>query len=150
MTMCLIKQNNINSSFGLNEQTGPTYFVFCRLYPPSPSQHGSFSSYLSSLYSSLTLYRRCGLAYPYDWTEGVCTAEFLSRKPGFLLSAVHSHAFCLFSVAPLVFLFLGLLPLQLYQIWRIFCEECGWTLFVWLQKLYLTDMFEWLLSYIQL
>jgi hypothetical protein len=29
-------------------------------------------------------------------------------------------------------------------------EECGGTLFVWLQKLYLTEMFEWLLSYIQL
>jgi hypothetical protein len=25
--------------------------------------------------------------------EGVCTDEFLSRKPGFLLSAMHSHAF---------------------------------------------------------
>jgi hypothetical protein len=86
--------------------------------------------------------------------EGVCTDEFLLRKPGFLLSAMHSHSFRWFSAAPLDFLFLGLLPLQLYQIWRIFCvkygEECGWTLFVWLQKLYLTDMFEWLLSYIQL
>jgi hypothetical protein len=63
-----------------------------------------------------------------------------------------THAFRWFSAAPLVFLFLGLLPLQLYQIWRIFCvmygEECGRTLFVWLQKLYLTEMFEWLLSYI--
>jgi hypothetical protein len=85
---------------------------------------------------------------------GVCTDGILSRKPGFLLSAMHSHAFRWFSAAPLVFLFLALLPLQLYQIWRIFCvmygEECGWTLFVWLQKLYLTEMFEWLLSYIQL
>jgi hypothetical protein len=35
--------------------------------------------------------------------EGVCTDEFLSRKPGFLLSAMHSHAFCWFSAAPLVF-----------------------------------------------
>jgi hypothetical protein len=26
-----------------------------------------FGSYLSSLYSLLTLHRRCGLAYPYDW-----------------------------------------------------------------------------------
>ncbi len=86
--------------------------------------------------------------------EGVCTDEFLSRKPSFLLSAMHSHPFCWFSAAPLVFLFLGLLPLQLYQIWRIFCvmygEECGWTLFLWLQKLYLTEMFEWLLSCILL
>jgi hypothetical protein len=53
--------------------------------------------------------------------EGVCTDEFLSRKPGFLLSAIHNHAFRWFSAAPLVFLFLGLLPLQLNQIWRIFC-----------------------------
>jgi len=60
----------------------------------------------------------------------------------------------LVSAAPPVFLFLGLLPLQLNQIWRIFCvingEEGGWTLFVCLQKLYLTDMFAWLFSYIQL
>jgi hypothetical protein len=67
---------------------------------------------------------------------------------------MHSHAFSWFPAAPLVFLFLGLLPSQLYQIWWIFCvmygEECGWTLFVWLQKLYLTEMFEWLLSFIQL
>ncbi len=66
--------------------------------------------------------------------EGVCTEEFLLRKPGFLLSAMHSHAFRWFSAAPLVFLFLGLLPLQLYQIWRIFCikygEECEWILLV--------------------
>ncbi len=93
--------------------------------------------------------------YPFSKApEGVCADEFLSRKPGFLLSAMHSHAFRWFSAAPLVFLCLGLLPLKLYQIWRIFCvmygEECGWTLFVWLQKLYLTEMFEWLLSYIQL
>jgi hypothetical protein len=35
--------------------------------------------------------------------EGVCTDEFLSRKPGFLLSAMHSHTFGWFSAAPLVF-----------------------------------------------
>ncbi len=46
-------------------------------------------------------------------------------------------------------------PLQLNKIWRIFWvmygEEGGWTLIVCLQKLYLTDMFEWLLwlCYIQ-
>jgi hypothetical protein len=66
--------------------------------------------------------------------------SFFSRKPGFLLSAMHSHVvFRWFSAAPLVFLFLDLLPLQLNQIWRIFCvmcgEECGWTLFDCLQKL---------------
>ncbi len=55
------------------------------------------------------------------YAEGVCTDEFLSRKPGFLLSAMHSHTFRWFSAALLVFLFLGLLPLQLNQIWRIFC-----------------------------
>ncbi len=47
--------------------------------------------------------------------EGVCTDEFLSRKPGFLLSVMHSHTFRRFSAAPLVFLFLGLLPLQLIR-----------------------------------
>jgi hypothetical protein len=44
-------------------------------------------------------------------------------------------------------------PLQLNKIWRIFLvmygEEVGWTLTVCLQKLYLTDMFEWLLCFIQ-
>jgi hypothetical protein len=35
--------------------------------------------------------------------EGVCTDEFLSRKPDFLLSAMHSHTFRWFSAAPLVF-----------------------------------------------
>ncbi len=58
-----------------------------------------------------------------------CTDEFLSRKHGFLLSAMHSHTFRWFSAAPLVFLFLGFLPLQLNQIWRIFCVmygEEGW------------------------
>ncbi len=71
--------------------------------------------------------------------KGECTDEFLSRKPGFLLSAIHSHAFRWFSAAPLIFLFLGLLSLQLNQIWRIFCvtygEEGGWTVFDCLQKL---------------
>jgi hypothetical protein len=66
--------------------------------------------------------------------EGVCTDEFLSRKPGFLLSAMHRYAFGWFSASPLVFLFLGLLPLQLNQIWWIFCvmygEKGGWTLLV--------------------
>ncbi len=65
--------------------------------------------------------------------------EFLSRKPGFLLSAMHSHTFRWFSAAPLVFVFLGLLPSQLNQIWRIFCvmygEEGGCTFFDCLQKL---------------
>jgi hypothetical protein len=83
-----------------------------------------------------------------------CTNEFLSRKPGFLLLAMHGHPFCWFSFAPPVFLFLGFLPLPLNHIWRIFCvmcgEEGGWTLFVCLQKLHLTDMFERLHCYIQL
>ncbi len=59
--------------------------------------------------------------------EGICTDEFLSRKPGFLISAMHSHTFRWFSDAPLVFLFLGFLPLQLNEIWRIFC-------FVWKRR----------------
>ncbi len=76
--------------------------------------------------------------YCTETPEGVCTDEFLSRKPGFLLSAMHSHAFRWFSAAPLVFLFLGLLPLQLNQIWRIFFmygKGGGWTLFGCLQEL---------------
>jgi hypothetical protein len=57
--------------------------------------------------------------------DGVCTNEFLSRKPGFLLSAMHNHAFRWFSAAPPVFLFLGFLSLQLNQILRIFCVLYG-------------------------
>jgi hypothetical protein len=41
--------------------TGPMYFVFCRLYPPPPSH--------------TVLYRRCGLAYPYDWRGFVRTEK---------------------------------------------------------------------------
>jgi hypothetical protein len=37
------------------------YFVVWRFYL------SVFGSYLSSLYSYLELYRRCGLAYSYDW-----------------------------------------------------------------------------------
>jgi hypothetical protein len=44
------------------------YFDFCRPYPSSPATTAVFgSSYLSSLYFYLTLYRGCGLAYPYNW-----------------------------------------------------------------------------------
>ncbi len=43
--------------------------------------------------------------------EGACTDDLLSRKPGFLLSALHSHTFRWLSATPLVFLFLGFLPL---------------------------------------
>ncbi len=53
--------------------------------------------------------------------EGVCTDDLLLRKPGFLLSAMHSRTFRRFFASPLVFLFHGFLLLQLNQIWRIFC-----------------------------
>jgi hypothetical protein len=43
----------------------------------------------------------------------------------FLLSAMHCRAFRWFSAAPLVLLFLGFLPLQLDQIWRILCVMFG-------------------------
>jgi hypothetical protein len=59
-----------------------------------------------------------------------------------------SFVFCCF----LGFLVPWFSPLQLNKIWQILCimygEEGGWTLFLCLQKLYLTDMFEWLLCYI--
>ncbi len=48
-------------------QRGPVYFVFCRLHPFSPQVTTAvFGSYLTSLHSSLTMYRRCWLAYPHD------------------------------------------------------------------------------------
>ncbi len=45
--------------------TGPIYFVFCRLYHSSSQHHGSV--WLLPVISPLLLYRRCGLAYPYEW-----------------------------------------------------------------------------------
>jgi hypothetical protein len=38
--------------------------------------------------------------------EGACTDDLLSRKPGFLLSAMHSRSFRWLSASTLVFLFL--------------------------------------------
>ncbi len=47
---------------------GPMYFAFCRLYPSPPQTPTPvLRYYMSSLYSSLTLYRRWGLAYSKDW-----------------------------------------------------------------------------------
>ncbi len=43
--------------------------------------------------------------------EGACTENLLSRKPGFLLSAMHSRSFRCFVPLPYFFLFLGILPL---------------------------------------
>jgi hypothetical protein len=87
--------------------------------------------------------------------EGVSTDDLLLRKPGFLLSAMHSRSFRNFSAAPLVILFFGFRPLQLNQIWRIVCVlfgEEGWGghCVVCLQNLYLNDMLECLLCYVQL
>jgi hypothetical protein len=68
-------------------------------------------------------------------------------------SYAQSHILLVFCCS-LGFLVPWFSPLQLNKIWRIFCvmygEEGGWTSFICLQKLYLTDMFEWLLCYIQL
>ncbi len=41
------------------------YAVLFTPFPPAIMV--MFGSYLSSLYPQLTLYRGCGLAYPYDW-----------------------------------------------------------------------------------
>jgi hypothetical protein len=47
------------------------YFVFCRLYPSSPSQHGSvWLRLVISLLLTNTVCR-CGLAYAYDWRDFV-------------------------------------------------------------------------------
>ena len=44
---------------------GPSILFSVICSPPSTT--AVFGSYLSSLYSLLTLFRWCGLAYPYDW-----------------------------------------------------------------------------------
>jgi hypothetical protein len=57
----------------LYEYTNGAY-VFCFLssLPLFPlTTTAVFGSYQSSLYSELTLYRQCGLAYPYDWRDFV-------------------------------------------------------------------------------
>ncbi len=48
--------------------SGPMYFVFCRLYHSQPRHQGSVWGPTCHITTSnyITLYRRCGLAYPYD------------------------------------------------------------------------------------
>jgi hypothetical protein len=71
----------------------------------------------------MQLLRYSGVLEEVDNPEGACTLHrrFIIKKPwlGFLLSALHSRAFSWLSAAPLVFLFLGLRPLQIKQIWCI-------------------------------
>jgi hypothetical protein len=82
--------------------------------------------------------------------EGTCTDNLLSRKPGSLLSAMHSRAFHWVSAAPLVFLFLVSFPYRKNRFggFCVFCRRKklggggGGASFVCLQKLYLTDMFN--------
>ncbi len=50
--------------------------------------------------------------HPHQHPEGVCTDDLLLRKPGFLLSAMHSRTFRWFSASPLVFMFLRFLPFR--------------------------------------
>ncbi len=57
---------------------GSIYFIFCRLYPSSPSDHGSvWLLPVISLFLTNTVHR-CGLAYPYDWRGFVGTKK---RRP---------------------------------------------------------------------
>jgi len=43
------------------------YICFLSSLPLLPGRVWSLGPYLSSLYSELTLYHWCGLAYPYHW-----------------------------------------------------------------------------------
>ncbi len=69
------------------------------------------------------------------YPEGVSTDDLLSRKPGFLLSAMHSRAFRWFFAGPLVFLLLGFLLLQAesdladFFVCVMYGKEGGWDFF---------------------
>jgi hypothetical protein len=82
-------------------------------YPPSIGRGGKKSDIfrLGLVLVSLVTGRRVEDQLPVLRKEGKCTDDLFSRKPGFLLSTMHSRAFRWFSAAPLVFLFLGFLPL---------------------------------------
>jgi hypothetical protein len=68
--------------------TGPMYFVFCPPKPSSPS-HELGSVWLlpdiSLLLTYITLYRRCGLAYPYD-RRGFVRMSIFTTRAIFLLA----------------------------------------------------------------
>ncbi len=101
----------------------------CPLPPPPLSQvkhsryrgvilsHGTrISKKRKSKVSLLSFYKRedsevCSMP------EGVCTDDLQSRKPRFLLSAMHNRAFSWFFAAPLVFLLLGFLFLGFLVPW---------------------------------
>jgi hypothetical protein len=66
-TPCSVSLNRkstleFRSSSSIMTSTGPMYLVFCRLYPSSPSQHGSvwLLPVISQLLSNIV--SRCGLA----------------------------------------------------------------------------------------
>jgi hypothetical protein len=54
---------------------GPCVLFSVVFTPPPPAIPAVYGSYLSSLYSLLTLHRGCGLAYPYYWRGFVGAKE---------------------------------------------------------------------------
>jgi hypothetical protein len=87
---------------------------------------------------------------PHQHPEGVCTDDLLLRKPGFLLSAMHSREFVGFLPLPGFSCSLGFFPYSEIRFGGFLCvmfgEVGGGTLFFCLQKLYPTAMFECLLA----
>ena len=57
----------------------------------------------------------------FNSSGGCMHRRFIIKKTWLSAFSLHSHAFRWLSAAPLVFLFLGFLPLQIKQIWRILC-----------------------------
>jgi hypothetical protein len=84
---CLNSNAHTAGSFHMGRSilTGPMYFLSSLLLLP-PAITAVFGSYLSSLYSLLTLYRGCGFAYPYDW-RGFVGAK---KKTSVVLSVFNS------------------------------------------------------------
>jgi hypothetical protein len=66
--MCTQQSNNISTHYTNIDNTNlaDAFFSVVFILLP-PATKAAFDFYLSSIYTELTLYRGCGLAYPYNW-----------------------------------------------------------------------------------
>ncbi len=105
ISMSALSIHSLKTSSGMrSESAGATY---CRLWETlntSRTRPEGLTTACSSIARSPSIVR------VYAQMSFFFKSKMPLRKPSFLLSAMHSHAFCWFSAAPLVFLFLVLFP----------------------------------------